>query len=120
MGKNWQNMINDLATEATTVHSRFPHAVVAFLIAIPAPCIGGTRLAAMVQTLERLTRRFSVEDAAFRAEAIALVIWHPTTGEIDPLVPAPTSPLRLEAFSEQVQAAYVSRYKGLPPHAVSD
>ena len=25
--KNWQNMINDLATEATTVHSRFPHAV---------------------------------------------------------------------------------------------
>ena len=24
VGKNWQNMINDLATEATTVHSRFP------------------------------------------------------------------------------------------------
>src|ERR1041385_8216951 len=30
--KNWQNMINDLATEATTVHSRFPHAVVAFMV----------------------------------------------------------------------------------------
>lgn len=37
VGKNWQNMINDLATEATTVHSRFPHAVVAFLVACPAP-----------------------------------------------------------------------------------
>lgn len=35
VGKNWQNMVNDLATEATTVHSRFPHAVVAFLVAIP-------------------------------------------------------------------------------------
>ncbi|MDP2935994.1 MAG: hypothetical protein Q8O86_05835, partial [Dehalococcoidia bacterium] len=30
--KNWQNMVNDLATEATTVHSRFPYAVVAFMV----------------------------------------------------------------------------------------
>jgi len=29
IGKNWQNMINDLATEATTVHSRFPYASLA-------------------------------------------------------------------------------------------
>lgn len=40
VGKNWQNMVNDLATEATTVHSRFPHAIVAFLVVIPIPCIG--------------------------------------------------------------------------------
>ena len=39
VGKNWQNMINDLATEATTVHSRFPHAVVAFMVICPAPCV---------------------------------------------------------------------------------
>ena len=35
--KNWQNMINDLATEASTVHTRFPYGIVAFLIAIPKP-----------------------------------------------------------------------------------
>ena len=40
VGKNYQNMINDIATESTTVHSRFPYAVVAFLIAIPVPCLG--------------------------------------------------------------------------------
>ncbi|MEP7338309.1 MAG: hypothetical protein ABI977_11295, partial [Acidobacteriota bacterium] len=35
VGKNSLNMINDLATEATTVHSRFPHAVVAFMFIVP-------------------------------------------------------------------------------------
>lgn len=31
VGKNWQNMVNDLATEAATVHTRFPYALVAFI-----------------------------------------------------------------------------------------
>lgn len=35
VGKNWQNMINDLATEATTVHTRFPYAIVTFMVMIP-------------------------------------------------------------------------------------
>ena len=35
LGKNFLNMINDLATESTTVHSRFPHAVVAFMFVVP-------------------------------------------------------------------------------------
>src|SRR3990167_9309380 len=38
LGKNFLNMINDLATEATTVHSRFPHAIVAFMFVVPKPC----------------------------------------------------------------------------------
>ncbi|GAB4094270.1 hypothetical protein [Flaviaesturariibacter terrae] len=117
VGKNWQNMINDLATEATTVHSRFPHAVVAFLVAIPSPCINGNRLAAIIQTLERLTRRTSVEDPVYKAEAISLVIWDPATGLINTEIPNPNSPLRLDTFAAQIEAAYVSRYKGLPPHA---
>lgn len=33
--KNWQNMINDLATEAATVHTRFPYAVVSFIVVLP-------------------------------------------------------------------------------------
>ena len=35
--KNWQNMINDLASEATTVHTRFPFCVVAFIVIRPHP-----------------------------------------------------------------------------------
>ena len=40
VNKNWQNMINDLATEATTVHTRFPYAIVAFIVLIPRPALG--------------------------------------------------------------------------------
>ena len=34
--KNWQNMVNDLASEAATVHIRFPFCIVAFIVAMPA------------------------------------------------------------------------------------
>ena len=118
VAKNWQNMINDLATEATTVHNRFPHALTTFLVVIPAPCITAPRLAAMTETMERLTRRVTVVDPEHMAEAVALVIWDPATGTISPTQPDPTSPLRIERFHEKVEAAYVSRYKGLPPHAM--
>src|SRR5829696_4157907 len=75
--KNWQNMINDLATEATTVHSRFPHAVVGFMVIIPTPCSIEPQRSAMIETLERLARRGGVEDPDYMAEAISLVIWNP-------------------------------------------
>jgi hypothetical protein len=118
--KNWQNMINDLATEATTVHSRFPHAVVGFMVIIPTPCFIEPQRSAMTETLERLARRNSVEDPDYMAEAMSLVIWNPDDGRIEEDVPPLTSPLRLEKFASQIEAAYVSRYKGLPPHAVAE
>ncbi|MFN8456926.1 MAG: hypothetical protein U0401_20055 [Anaerolineae bacterium] len=117
VGKNWQNMVNDLATEATTVHTRFPHAVVAFMVIIPFPCFTGSTRAAMVGTLERLGRRVGIDGPHHMAEAISLVLWEPSTGEFDLNLPLNSSSLRLEKFSEQVEAAYTSRYKGLPPHA---
>jgi hypothetical protein len=116
IGKNWQDMINDLATEATTVHSRFPHAVVAFMVICPAPCVSFAHQKAIVETLERLALRSTVDGPFYMAEAISLVLWHPSSGTIDTDIPASSSPLRIEKFSEQVEAAYVSRYKGLPPH----
>ena len=115
--KNYQNMINDLGTEATTVHIRFPYAVVAFLIAVPKPCLTSPQKEALTETLERLSLRTSPIDASHKAEAIALVIWDPATGAIDPDWPGKDSCLRLESFSAQIQRAYVERYKGLPPHA---
>lgn len=118
--KNWQNMINDLATEATTVHSRFPHAVVAFMVIIPTPCFAEPQRSAMTETLERLARRVGVEAPDYMAETISLVVWNPDDGAVEANLPNPSSPLRLEKFSAQVEAAYVSRYKGLPPHAVAE
>jgi len=117
VGKNWQNMVNDLATEATTVHTRFPYAVVAFMVIIPSPCLTSSTCAAMIGTLERLARRSTIDGPHHMAEAISLVLWDPLTGDINPDVPDRSSPLRLSRFSEQVEAAYTSRYKGLPPHA---
>jgi hypothetical protein len=117
VGKNWQNMINDLATEATTVHSRFPYAVVAFVVVIPAPCLSGATRSAMIGTLERLGGRSNLDGPNHMAEAMSLLLWHPATGQVDPEIPAAVSSLRIEKFSEQVETAYMTRYKGLPPHA---
>lgn len=117
VGKNYQNMINDLATEATTVHSRFPYAVVAFMVVIPAPCLVEPHRSAIIGTLERLGGRRLVDEPIHRAEAMALVLWDPASGEVLPDRPQQDSPIRLERFSEAVEAMYVDRYKGLPPHA---
>lgn len=114
--KNYQNMINDLATEATTVHSRFPYALVAFLVTVPAPCLVSPQREGLTGTLERLTGRTSPLDSAHKAEAIALLVWNPANGEIDTSWPGEASPLRIERFAGQINAAYVARYKGLPPH----
>ena len=120
VAKNWQNMVNDLATEATTVHSRFPHAIVAFLVAIPTPCLAATQQAGITEVLDRLARRVGTEDPLYMAEAIALVVWDPATGEIDANIPDPNlSRLRWDTFHDYVEQAYVSRYKGLPPHVLS-
>jgi hypothetical protein len=116
IGKNWQNMVNDLATEATTVHSRFPYAVVAFMVVLPKPALGDG-LSAIIGTLERLGGRRLVDEPEHRAEAMSLVIWNPATGAIDAALPDPSSPLRIERFSEDVERSYIDRYKGLPPHA---
>lgn len=115
--KNWQNMVNDLATEATTVHIRFPYAIVAFMVVIPEPAIADKQRADIVRTLERLCMRNHVLDEAHLAEALALILWNPETGRINTEVPEPSSNLRIERFSENIYKKYVERYKGLPPHA---
>jgi hypothetical protein len=114
--KNYQNMINDLGTEATTVHIRFPYAIVAFLVAIPVPCLQSPQKEALTETLERLTLRSTPLNNNHKAEAITLVLWDPDSGRIDSEWPKTDSPLRLERFSDQIENTYKERYKGLPPH----
>jgi hypothetical protein len=117
VAKNYQNMINDLATEATTVHTRFPFALVAFLVGVPAPCLVEPQSSALIGTLERLGRRNLIDEPAHLAEAISLVVWDPDTGEVAADVPDPESALRLEGLADRIERLYTERYKGLPPHA---
>ncbi len=118
--KNWQNMVNDLASEATTIHSKYPKGVVGFIIAVPLPCIGEARRNQMIEIFEGLGGRVNPEDQAYKAEAISFVLWNPEDGTISPDYPSPDSPLRIERFSELVERAYVARYGDGPPHDRDD
>ena len=82
IGKNWQNMVNDLATEATTVHTRFPFCIVCFAVVLPRPALQSNQERALIRTLERLASRGDELDQNHLAEAISLVIWEPQEGSI--------------------------------------
>ena len=114
--KNWHNMVNDLASEATTAHTRFPYALALFLVLIPKDIFSGNTTSEIMRTLERLNCRKSIREEDYKAESIALIIWDPHTGEIDPDLPGQESSLRWEKFGARIESAYLERYAGLPPH----
>jgi len=117
VGKNWQNMVNDLATEAATVHTRFPMAVVAFLVLIPEPAVAGA-LDPITWRLAGLGGRADEHGPAHVAEAMSFALWYPATGKLSKSLPDPLAhpQLRIENFSAQVELAYRTRYAGTPPH----
>lgn len=115
IGKNWQNMINDLASEAATVHTRFPFCIVAFIVVLPEPAVRGRQLRAIASTLQRLGSRKDELDQHHLAEAIALVLWNPHDGTTME-APAPDSSIHLGNLHHAVQTAYADRYRHLPPH----
>jgi hypothetical protein len=116
VGKNWQNMINDLGTEAATVHTRFPYAIVSFIVVIPRPALASRQERDIIRTLERLGTRKDELDQNHLAEAIALIVWDPLTGAIDTDTPNINSPIRIETFADKIYPQYLDRYRGLPPH----
>ena len=120
IGKNWQNMVNDLATEASTVHTRFPYCIVVFVVVLPRPALAHAQERALIRTLERLGSRGDELDQNHLAEAIALCVWDPDTGRIDRDAPPAASPLRLETLGDRIYPAYLDRYKNLPPHEADD
>lgn len=116
VGKNWQNMINDLSTEATTVHTRFPMCIVAFIVAVPRPALDPAQERDIIRTLTRLGTRRGELDQHHLAEAIGFVVWNPEDGTVDPNVPPVASGLRLEHMHTLIEKAYLARYANLPPH----
>ena len=116
--KNWQNMINDLASEAATVHTRFPFCIVAFIVVLPAPALPPRQHRAISTTLERLGSRRDELDQHHLAEAASLVLWDPETGTMHDASSDPNSSVHLHLMHRRVQDAYVQRYQHLPPHTV--
>ena len=114
--KNWQNMINDLASEAATVHTRFPFCIVVFIVVLPLPALRERQRRAISSTLERLGSRRDELDQHHLAEATSLVIWNPETGTIEDDPSNPDSLISLRTLSERVHASYIDRYQHLPPH----
>ena len=80
--KNWQNMINDIAAEATTLHTRFRYALALFLVVIPEQALSTPQAEGIIRTLERMNERFGVEEENHKSESIALVVWDAETGVV--------------------------------------
>jgi len=116
VGKNYRNMINDLGTEAATVHSRFPFAVVSFVVILPEPCLEEPHLTGLMSALVRLNNRSSENDHAHKAEVISLVLWDPTSGKINKNYPKKDTGLHLSSYSEKIYENYFLRYRGMAPH----
>ena len=89
IGKNWQNMVNDLATEAATIHTRFPLAVVAFLVLMPEPALGNS-LDPITWRLDGLGGRADEHGPHHVAEAMYFAVWDPATGQTSATIPDPT------------------------------
>jgi hypothetical protein len=113
IGRNWQNMINDLAAEASTVHTRFPYCLVLFIVVLPRPALMPSQERDITRTLERLGSRKDELDQPHLAEGISLVIWDPKSGKTESNVP---DSLRLGKMNERIYEHYIDRYKNLPPH----
>lgn len=120
MGKNWNNMVNDLVAEATTVHHRFPDSVVAFFILVPEPVLAkGNRLEESSRSIARIGGRVQAQvENLHLAEAICLAAWDPATGIISKTKPDPATfaMIRIENFASTLEERYRERFKFAPPH----
>lgn len=119
-GKNFNNMVNDLVAEATTVHHRYPDSVVAFFVLAPEPVLAkGNRLEEASRTLARITGRVDAQvENLHLAEALALAVWDPTTGRVSGSQPDPAAfpMLRVENFASSIESRYKARFRFVPPH----
>lgn len=116
--KNWQNMVNDLGTEATTIHTRFPYSIVVFVVVVPRQALPPKQEHDLILTLERLGTRKFVIDQPHLAESMSLLVWNPEDATICEDCPQPDSLLRIEKIPDVLTPIYFERYKGLPPHTM--
>jgi hypothetical protein len=121
IGRAIWNRFGDIRTFAVNIHLKFPFAVVGGIMTIPT----SERLRSgadadwksTVHLVERAVGRFvraggrkSEGDAAHLLEAIAVVVFDPTTGVIDPAVPPVGVGLRWQEFVDQMVAGYQARF----------
>jgi hypothetical protein len=114
--KNWQNQINDLATEATTLHSRYPDAVAAFLISVPSGALTAPQLDRFAGALLRISGRVEPDQRPYLAEAMCLAVWNTATGVIAPPLAGSAAALHVGNFHVTIERLYSERFGLSLPH----
>lgn len=121
VGRAIWNRFGDIRTFAVNLHLKFPFAVVGGVLAIPtyeeAREEAGRRRSTVhlieraVTRLIRAGGRRTEGDAAHLLEGIAVVVYDPDSGRLDPDRPPPGSGLRWEEFIGALVAAYDARFE---------
>ena len=118
VGRAIWNRFGDIRTFAVNIHLKFPFAVVGGVLAVPTweekdRYRKSTRhlIQRAVKRLVRAGGRRTEGDAPHLLEAIAVVVYDPDTGSLDPELPPKGSGLRWEEFISTLATTYDARFE---------
>lgn len=117
VGRAIWNRFGDIRTFAVNLHLKFPFAVVGGVLVIPtseetASGRKSTRhlILRAVNRLVRAGGRRTEGDATHLLEGIAVVVYDPQSGRLDPALPSQNTGLRWTEFVETLANAYNTRF----------
>lgn len=117
VGRAIWNRFGDIRTFAVNLHLKFPFAVVGGVLVVPTSeeTAGGRKstrhlIARAVNRLVRAGGRRTEGDAPHLLEGIAVVVYDPETGQLDPALPSKETGLRWPEFVDVVANAYNTRF----------
>ena len=123
VGRALWNRFGDLRVGAVSTHLKYPYAVCGGVLTIPTweSSPSGRRstvhlIERVIEALRRAGGRVREDDAPHRHEAVAVVVFDPTTGRMSPDLPAVGSGLRWEEAVVTLARVYDERFPpDLPP-----
>lgn len=117
VGRAIWNRFGDIRTFAVNLHLKFPFAVIGGVLVVPTveETSSGQKstrhlIARAVNRLVRAGGRRTEGDAPHLLEAIAVVAYAPSSGTLDPTLPAPGTGLRWSEFVETLATSYDTRF----------
>jgi hypothetical protein len=109
IGKNYNNMIMDIAATALNIHMRYPMACVGIVVALSADA-NRNHVDAIVQVLESLNERTKADEPFHLYESCGLFLYDCATETANREVPAPTSSVHMDQFIQRIVDVYRLRY----------
>ncbi len=117
VGRAIWNRFGDIRTFAVNLHLKFPFAVVGGVLVVPTSEEASTGQKStrhlIVRAVNRLVRaggRRTEGDAPHLLEGIAVVVYDPQTGQLDPELPSIGTGLRWPEFVDALANAYNTRF----------